>query len=71
MWDVLSGDFDTTISAEQCYSNVIKNAKEGSIIVFHDSVKASGNMMPVLPKVLEHYSKLGYTFKALEFKDIV
>jgi len=71
MWDILSFDWDKDISQETCLKNVVENTGKGSIIVFHDSVKASGNMIPVLPKVLEHYSKLGYTFKALEFKDIV
>ena len=40
MWDVLSGDFDETLSKEQCLKNVIDNTVEGSIIVFHDSEKA-------------------------------
>ena len=70
MWDVLTFDWDKDISHETCLKNVIENTSNGSIIVFHDSIKASKNMMNVLPKVLEHYSKLGYTFKALEFKDI-
>jgi peptidoglycan-N-acetylglucosamine deacetylase len=52
MWDVLSGDFDQTIDAETCYQNVIKNIKPGSIIVFHDSVKAFDRMRVTLPKVL-------------------
>ena len=40
MWDVLSGDFDESLTKEQCLQNVILNAKNGSIIVFHDSEKA-------------------------------
>jgi peptidoglycan-N-acetylglucosamine deacetylase len=62
MWDVLSRDYDATISKEACYLNVVNHAKEGSIIVFHDSVKASANMMYALPKVLEYFSNLGYRF---------
>jgi peptidoglycan/xylan/chitin deacetylase (PgdA/CDA1 family) len=65
MWDVLSGDFDTGLSHQACLQNVIINAKPGSIIVFHDSAKAYERMSYVLPKVLEHYSKKGYVFKAL------
>ena len=52
MWDVLSADFDTTISREQCLDNVLSNIKPGSIIVFHDSVKAFKNLEYVLPKTL-------------------
>jgi len=65
MWDVLSGDFDTTITGEQCAQNVIQHAGPGSIIVFHDSAKAMDRLRIALPKVLLHFSKQGYQFKAL------
>jgi peptidoglycan/xylan/chitin deacetylase (PgdA/CDA1 family) len=65
MWDVLSFDWDSSTSKEACLNNVIDHAKEGSIIVFHDSKKAIKNMQYALPKVLEHYSKLGYVFESL------
>ena len=65
MWDVLSGDFDTTITGEQCAQNVIQHAGPGSIIVFHDSAKAMDRLRIALPKVLVHFSNLGYQFKAL------
>ena len=65
MWDVLSGDFDTTITGEQCANNVIQHAGPGSIVVFHDSAKAMDRLRIALPKVLAHFSKLGYQFKAL------
>jgi peptidoglycan/xylan/chitin deacetylase (PgdA/CDA1 family) len=65
MWDVLSGDFDTTNTGEQCANNVIQYAGPGSIVVFHDSAKAMDRLRIALPKVLAHFSKLGYEFKAL------
>jgi peptidoglycan/xylan/chitin deacetylase (PgdA/CDA1 family) len=65
MWDVLSGDFDTRISGETCAHNVIQSARPGSIIVFHDSAKAMERLSVALPKVLAHFSNLGYQFKAL------
>ncbi|MBL4657701.1 MAG: polysaccharide deacetylase family protein [Flavobacteriales bacterium] len=65
MWDVLSGDFDRKISNEKCLSNVLDNARGGSVIVFHDSEKALKKLYYTLPKVLEHFSKLGYTFRAI------
>lgn len=65
MWSVLSGDFDVTISSEECYLNVIKNSKEGSIIVFHDSSKAFTHLQFSLPKVLEYYLLKGFTFKSI------
>ena len=65
MWDVLSFDWETSISKETCLNNVLTKVSAGSIIVFHDSVKASKNMQYALPKVLDHFSKKGYAFKAL------
>lgn len=66
MWTVLSADFDTTISKEKCLNNVLKNTKKGSIIVFHDSVKASEKLRFVLPKVLDYYAKKGFKFAAIK-----
>lgn len=65
LWDVLSYDWNKTITEEACYNNVTSAAKEGSIVVFHDSVKASKNLMYVLPKVLKYYSEKGYLFKSI------
>lgn len=65
LWDVLSYDWDKTVSEDTCLKNVISVAKEGSIVVFHDSLKAERNLKYALPKVLEHYSNEGYSFKAI------
>ncbi len=65
LWDVLSADFDTTINHQKCTENVLKNTQNGSIIVFHDSVKASKKLYATLPKVLAELSKKGYEFLAI------
>lgn len=65
MWDVLSADFDLNISNKKCLENVVDNVVPGSIVVFHDSIKAKEKLIYTLPKVLEHFSKLGYQFKKL------
>ncbi|HZJ37029.1 MAG TPA: polysaccharide deacetylase family protein [Gillisia sp.] len=65
MWEVISGDFDANISAENCLNNVLKNSKPGSIVVFHDSIKASAKLKEVLPKVLEYFHQKGFEFKAI------
>ncbi|WP_281979559.1 polysaccharide deacetylase family protein [Tenacibaculum mesophilum] len=65
MWDVLSADFDPTITKEECLQNVLGNVKNGSIIVFHDSIKASDKLYYALPKVLKEFSLQGYKFKAI------
>lgn len=66
MWDILSGDFDPNISNEQCLQNVIRNVAPGSIVVFHDSLKAKEKLEYVLPRVLQHLSEQGYRFEALQ-----
>ena len=65
MWDVLSGDFDQALSPATCAHNVIQRANKGSIVVFHDSLKAQRNMKYALQKTLDHFSALGYKFSAL------
>jgi len=65
MWDVLSGDFDTKLSPEKCYQNVIKHTENGSIIVFHDSLKAFDRLSYALPKVLAYFTEKGFTFSTL------
>lgn len=66
MWDVLSFDWDKTVSEENCLDNILSKTKPGSIIVFHDSVKASRNMQYALPKALDFFSKEGYTFNIID-----
>jgi len=65
MWDVLSADFDTSIPRIQCLNNVIKHTDNGSIIVFHDSIKAAEKVKYVLPKILDYYTMKGYKFKRI------
>lgn len=65
MWDVLSGDFDQGLSPEKCLQNVIKNTGNGSIVVFHDSLKAFERLQFTLPRALEYWAARGYSFKAL------
>lgn len=65
MWDVLSGDYDSSISPQKCLENVLENVRSGSIIVFHDSIKAFPNLEYTLPRVLENLSKKGFVFDAI------
>lgn len=65
MWDVLSGDFDLRLNAEDCINNVLMHVKNGSIIVFHDSEKAFPRLESTLPTVLQTLQMLGYSFKML------
>jgi peptidoglycan/xylan/chitin deacetylase (PgdA/CDA1 family) len=65
MWDVLSGDFDINLAPEKCYQNVIKHTENGSIIVFHDSLKAFDRLSYTLPRALAYFTEKGFTFSTL------
>ncbi len=54
LWSVLSGDFDNRLSPVECAGHVVRHLKTGSIIVFHDSIKARNNVLEALPRVLEY-----------------
>lgn len=71
MWDVLSGDFDPNITEEQCLLNVTRNVEPGSIVVFHDSLKAEEKLRYALPKALAYFAEQGYRFEALNEQEMV
>ena len=62
MWDVLSADFDEKTAPETCTKNVLENVAPGSIVVFHDSEKASRSLKVALPAVLNTLKERGYKF---------
>lgn len=65
MWDVLSYDFDEKISGMECFENIRKNSGSGSIIVFHDSLKAWSNLETALPETLKYFTGLGFSFNRI------
>ncbi|WP_339695524.1 polysaccharide deacetylase family protein [uncultured Marixanthomonas sp.] len=67
MWSVLSYDYDASVSKEQCLHHVSQNIQPGSIIVFHDSIKAQKNLRYVLPKVLDNQK---YAFEPIYFLNL-
>jgi peptidoglycan/xylan/chitin deacetylase (PgdA/CDA1 family) len=66
MWDVLSKDYDTTLKGEQCFARVKNGVGNGSIVVFHDSVKAESRLRYALPKTLEYFSERNFSFRAIK-----
>ena len=65
MWSVLSGDYNRKVTPDQCLSNVLTFTKSGSIVVFHDSIKAGEKMFYALPRFLDHFLEKGYRFESL------
>ena len=52
---------------DECNGNV----RSGSIVVFHDSAKASKNLYYALPRVLEYLSEQGYEMASIPMKKYV
>jgi peptidoglycan-N-acetylglucosamine deacetylase len=67
MWDVLSGDFSQDLNKDICLEKCIKHTESGSIIVFHDSLKANKIMSYVLPRYIEHFKEKGFSFDSINF----
>lgn len=65
MWDVVTRDYSKRQSPEKVLENVKKYTRNGSIIVFHDSLKAERNMKYALPRSIEWLLEQGYSFKLL------
>jgi peptidoglycan/xylan/chitin deacetylase (PgdA/CDA1 family) len=66
-WTVLSGDFDQSITPEKCLENAKTSVEKGSIVVFHDSIKAWNNLVYALPAFLDHFYRKGFLFKAIPY----
>jgi len=62
LWDVMSHDYEKLWSKEKCLRSVLKYTKPGSIVVFHDSEKASERTFYVLPKLLKAFQDKGVEF---------
>jgi peptidoglycan/xylan/chitin deacetylase (PgdA/CDA1 family) len=65
MWDIMSNDYDHSVTPEKCVENVIKYARPGSIIVFHDSEKSRGRTLIALPRILEILKNQEYAFRTI------
>jgi peptidoglycan/xylan/chitin deacetylase (PgdA/CDA1 family) len=65
MWDVVSCDYDIRLSPERVFDNVKRFVRNGSIIVFHDSLKAEKNLRVALPKTIEWLKQQGYSFGSI------
>lgn len=65
MYDLVTRDYSKKLTPEKVFGNVRRYARNGSIIVFHDSLKAEKNMKVVLPRAIEFLRSRGYEFDTL------
>ena len=66
MYDLVTRDYSRKLTGEQVLNNVKRYARTGSIIVFHDSLKAEKNLKYALPRAIEWLLAKGYTFAPLK-----
>lgn len=64
-WDVITRDYNPDLTGQQVFGIVKKYARNGSIVVFHDSLKSERNMRYAMPKAIEYLLAQGYTFEKL------
>jgi len=65
MWDILTRDYEADLDIQNALTATVRNTKPGSVIVFHDSIKAEKQLKQLLPQVLQQLSDNGYQFKSL------
>ncbi len=65
MYDLVTRDYNRKLSGEQVFRNVRRYVRNGSIIVFHDSLKAEANMKYALPRSIEWLIEQGYEFSSI------
>lgn len=68
MWDLISCDYDCRLKPEKVLKNVTDFVRPGSIITFHDSIKAKNNLMYALPISIKWMKEQGYRFEAIPYK---
>jgi peptidoglycan/xylan/chitin deacetylase (PgdA/CDA1 family) len=66
LWEVMSHDYEQRISKERSFKALLRYTKEGSILVFHDSVKAYNKLEYILPRILDYFSNKGFTFESIK-----
>lgn len=65
MWDILTCDYESSLDINRALATTVRNTQPGSILVFHDSIKAEAQLKQLLPQVLQQLSDKGYQFKSL------
>jgi peptidoglycan/xylan/chitin deacetylase (PgdA/CDA1 family) len=65
MWDILTMDYDASVSDERVIWNATRQTSPGSILVMHDHEKTVNRMQRILPPILSGLKSQGWQFKLL------
>ena len=68
MYDVITRDYDPKLPSERILHNVKRYTRNGSIIVFHDSLKSLQHTRQVLSEAIEWLLAEGYELLPLSMK---
>ena len=68
MWDLVTRDYSNKLNGRQVLRKVKHYVRNGSIITFHDSIKAEKNMKYALPRAIEWLLEQGYAFKVFDWE---
>lgn len=60
LWDVMSDDYDLNITVDEVIKKVTSQVKEGSIVVFHDTIQAKERLFEALPYLLSYFKKMKF-----------
>jgi len=70
LWDVMPGDFLPQRSGFQLFNIVKAHAKQGSILVFHDSPQHLSSKLVCLELLLSYYIEKLYRFETPDFGNV-
>jgi peptidoglycan/xylan/chitin deacetylase (PgdA/CDA1 family) len=65
MWDIITHDYNKSFSPDAILKNVKLYSRNGSLVVFHDSIKAKDRVLAALPQSIEFWKAEGYQFNIL------
>ncbi len=65
MWDFITYDYDRKVTPDDILKEIKKRSRNGSIVIFHDSLKAEKNVLAALPEALKFWREEGYEIKSI------
>lgn len=68
MWDYITYDFDASYNTQSIMRDIKKFSRNGAIVIFHDSIKASSNMLETLPQAIEYWQGQGYKLGMIQIQ---
>ncbi len=66
LYDLVTRDYSSRLTAEQVLGIIKKYARPGAIVVMHDSLKSRDKLPNLLPAAIEYLLQQGYTFYTLQ-----